>query len=164
MANDTKLKDLSITGSVTGANIIPISQSSQTKGSTLTTLLTWITGNFGILTVGTWNSRIKKRVIDVPSGINIGVDCDDYDVVTVQNLGTNTTIDNPTGTPYDGQELEYWIEDNLTSRNLTFDTDFHFSSDLAAPAATTLGRKLYLRFIWLEIESKWMCVQKLDNF
>lgn len=173
MSVNKKISELDTAGTIDGTELLLLVQDSLSVKATISALNAYLSSvlvggsniiETGTVTSGTWNSRIQKRVVDVPSSANIAVDSDVSDMITVVNLATNTNINNPTGTPYDGQELEYWIKDDSTPRNLTFDTDFKFSSSLAAPSSTSLSRRLYLKFIWVELELKWLCTNKLDNF
>ena len=61
--------------------------------------------------------------------------------ITAQAVGL--TLANPTGTFFNGQILNYRIEDNGTNRSITFGSKFKgFGS--ALPTTTTTGKKLLL--------------------
>lgn len=173
MSANKKLSELDVAGTIDGTELLYLVQNSVSVRAALSALNAYLSSvslggpnvaETGIVSVGTWNSAIKKRVSNVAPAISTNVDCDSFDAVTIENLNANTTIENPTGTPTNLQELEYWILDDATPRNLTFESNFAFSSDLTAPAATTSSRRLYLRFQWVELANKWYCVQKLNNF
>ena len=172
MAN-VLISDLTASGALAGTEIFELESAGASKYATIVQIQTYVLTSYsgastilttGTVTTGTWFSRIRKRVSDVASGANITVDSDLYDAVSVASLATNTTINNPTGTPTDFQELEYRITSDATPRNLTFQTDFRFSTDLAAPANTTASKTLVLKFVWDKVASKWNCVSILDNF
>lgn len=172
MAN-VLISDLTPSGALAGTEIFEIESAGVSASATIVQIQTYVLASYagastivttGTVTTGTWYSRIRKRVSDVASGANIAVDCDLYDCVSVASLATNTTINNPTGTPTDFQELEYRITSDATPRNLTFQSDFRFSTDLAAPATTTASKTIILRFSWDKVAAKWNCVEILDNF
>lgn len=73
-------------------------------------------------------------------------------------------FNNPGGSPVNGNKIVIRIKDNGTSRNLTYDTYFRGSSDLALPAATTLGKTKYMGFVYNETDTKWDMLATLDNF
>lgn len=65
------------------------------------------------------------------------------DLVNITAQAVGLTLANPTGTFYNGQILNYRIEDNGTNRAITFGSKFKgFGS--ALPTTTTTGKKLLL--------------------
>lgn len=171
MAN-VLISDLTASGALGGTEIFEIEVAGASKYSTIVQIQTYVLASYagastivttGTVTTGTWYSRIRKRVSDVASGANITVDSDLYDCVSVASLATNTTINNPTGTPVDFQRLTYRITSDATPRNLTFQSDFNFSGDLPAPATTTASKTIRLDFEWDKVAAKWNCVEILDN-
>ena len=110
------------------------------------------------------NKRITKRVGTEASSATSTPTADSVDMWTVTALAAADVIAAPTGTPTDGQTLLMRIKDNGTARALSFNAIYRFSSDLAAPTTTVLGKTLYLGFIYNSADSKWDCIAKLDNF
>ena len=91
-------------------------------------------------------------------------DTDDIYVITAQGAAA-TTISNPSGTPLQGQKLMIRVKDDGTARALTWSgNQWRASSDLALPTTTTLGKTMYLGFIYNSTDTKWDLVAKLDNF
>lgn len=171
MAN-VLISDLTASGALGGTEIFEIEVAGSSKYATIVQIQTYVLDSYpgdstivttGTVTTGIWNSRINKRTSDVASGINITVDSDLYDCVSVASLSTNTTINNPTGTPVDFQRLTYRITSDATPRTLTFQSDFNFSTDLAAPSTTTASKTIRIDFEWDKVASKWNCINILDN-
>jgi hypothetical protein len=112
------------------------------------------------------NKRFTPRVTTIASNAtwSPSADTDDEYVITAQAVAV-TTISNPSGTPVDGQTLIIRVKDNSTARALNWTgTQWRASSDLALPTTTTLGKTMYLGFIWNATDSKWDLLAKLDNF
>ena len=83
-------------------------------------------------------------------------------IVTAQAAGI--TFNNSTGSPAAGQKLIIRIKDNGTARSIGFGTQYRASTDLALPTTTTLGKTMYMGFIWNNTDSKLDLVALLDNF
>jgi hypothetical protein len=66
----------------------------------------------------------------------------------------------PTGTPYDGQGLLIEIQDNGTTRALTWDAAYVSDSiyGLALPTTTTVNKTHFLTFVWNDTTDKWTWV------
>jgi hypothetical protein len=114
------------------------------------------------------NHRITPRIQTAVSTATLTIASDYTDEATVTSQSVAIYIAAPSGTPTAGQKLVLRIKDNGTSQNITWSTGgsggFNFSSDLAAPAATTLGKYYYLGFIWNEQNSRWDNVAQINNF
>ena len=75
------------------------------------------------------------------------------------------TLNNPTGTPTQGQKMIMRFKDNGTQiMSLSWGTQYRASSDLALPTATTAGKTLYLGFIYNSTDTKWDLIARLNNF
>ena len=112
------------------------------------------------------NKRITPRVTSQTSNATWApsADNEDWFIVTAQAADA-TTISNPSGTPTNGQRLFMRIKDDGTSRALTWSgTQWRASTDLPLPTATTLGKTLYLAFVYNSADTKWDLIEKLDNF
>jgi len=114
------------------------------------------------------NHRITPRIQTAVSTATLTIASDYTDEAAVTSQSVAIYIAAPSGTPTAGQKLVLRIKDNGTSQNITWSTGgsggFNFSSDLAAPAATTLGKYYYLGFIWNEQNSRWDNVAQINNF
>lgn len=103
-----------------------------------------------------WNiiSR-NKTVFSVASTASLTINADDYESAVVTALAANLTINAPTGTPINGQTtLLFRIKDNGTSRTLTFNAVFR-AIGVTLPAATTIGKTMYIGAIWNGTDSKY---------
>lgn len=100
--------------------------------------------------------RIKAKVVALVDGANIAVNADTTDIGTV-TLAGNRTLDNPTGTPLDGQVLEIRVKQDATgSRTLSYGTEYRFGTDPASPTLTTTASKTdFLYFERNAADSKW---------
>jgi hypothetical protein len=104
-------------------------------------------------------TRIDKRVVALTDGANIATNADNGDIFTV-TLGGNRIIDNPTGTPVNGQQIQYRIkQDTNGSRTINWGTVFRFGTDVPTPTLTTTASKTdYVGFQYNTTDSKWDCL------
>ena len=113
------------------------------------------------------NKRINPRIVTAASyttdtGTSLDVStCDEFDVTAQAGA---LKLNNPSGTPVNGQKRIVRIKDNGTARALTYDTQFRASSDLALPTTTVLGKTLYMGFIFNLTDGKWDLLAVLNNF
>ena len=77
-----------------------------------------------------------------------------YNQVNITAQGVNLTLANPTGTAIDGHGILVRIKDDGTSRTITYGTKYRTFND-ALPAATTVGKTLYLGIIYNLADDKW---------
>lgn len=110
-------------------------------------------------TVTLTNKRVTPRVLsaasyttDTGSSLNI----DNYDQFIVTAQAGALKLNNPSGTPTDGQKLLVAIT-GTASRALTYDTQFE-ASTVALPTTTASTARLNIGFIWRADTSKWICV------
>lgn len=101
------------------------------------------------------NKRITKRAGTTASTSSLTIDSDSYDVYTITALAANLTINNPSGTPTEGQTILIRIKDNGTSRTLTWSGSQFRSIGITLPAATTANKTIYVGGVWNAIDSKW---------
>jgi hypothetical protein len=71
------------------------------------------------------------------------------------------TIANPTGTPFNGQDLIVRVKDNGTARAITFGAQFR-AIGTALPTTTTISKTLYICALWNAADSKWDTVNHLE--
>jgi hypothetical protein len=107
------------------------------------------------------NKRITMRVISAASTSSLTIDGDATDMYKITALAAALSIEAPSGTPTDGQKLMLKIKDNGTSRALTWNAIFTGVYGTALPAATTLGKRHILGFIYDSVATKWECVVAL---
>ncbi len=113
------------------------------------------------------NKRINPRIVtaasyttDTGTALDVST-CDEFDVTAQAGA---LKLNNPSGTPVNGQKLIVRIKDDGTARALTYDTQFRASSDLALPTTTVLGKVLYMGFIYNSDDTKWDLLAVLNNF
>jgi hypothetical protein len=76
-----------------------------------------------------------------------------------------TTISNPSGTAANHNVLVIRVEDNGTARAISgWGSEYRFSGSLPAPTTTTLGKVMYMKFIYNSTDTKWDLISVLDNF
>lgn len=103
-----------------------------------------------------WNLVTRnKSVFSTASTASLTVNVDDFETTVITALAANLTINAPTGTPINGQTtLLFRIKDNGTSRTLTFNAIFR-AIGVTLPAATTIGKTMYIGAIWNGTDSKY---------
>lgn len=114
-------------------------------------------------TVTMTNKRITKRVGSTSSSAAPTPNADTQDAYMLTALAEAATFGAPTGTPTNGQTLIIRIEDNGTARGLSFNAIYRFSADMPAPTTTTLGKVMYIGFVYNSTDTKWDCVLVLDG-
>lgn len=105
------------------------------------------------------NKRITKRVLSAANyttDTGTSLNCDTLDMFIVTAQAGALKLNNPTGTPTDGQTL--WVAITGTAdRALTYDTQFEAS--LVELPTTTIGTaRIDLVFVWRADISKWRCI------
>jgi hypothetical protein len=112
------------------------------------------------------NKRINPRIVtaasyttDTGTALDVST-CDEFDVTAQAGA---LKLNNPGGTPVNGQKLIVRIKDNGTARALTYDTQFRASSDLALPTTTVKNKTLYMGFIYNSADTKWDLLAVLNN-
>jgi hypothetical protein len=105
------------------------------------------------------NKRITKRVIALTDSATIATNSDNGDIFTVTIAG-NRTMSSPTGTPTDGQQIMYRISQDATGgRTMTWNTIFHFSTDVPTPTLSTTASKTdYVGFQYNVANTSWDCL------
>jgi hypothetical protein len=110
-------------------------------------------------TITLTNKRITRRVVVLTDAANVSSNADATDVgdlTTTQNF----TLDNPTGTPTDGQLLEYRVK-SASSFSIAYGAAFRATADLVLPTATTGSSKWdRLLFEWNADSATWDILAK----
>jgi len=106
------------------------------------------------------NKRITPRVVTATSyttDTGTSLNCDTTDIFIVTAQAGALKLNNPTGTPTDGQKL--WVAITGTAaRALTYDTQFEASENVPLPTTTVTTKRLDIGFVWRADTSKWRCV------
>lgn len=106
------------------------------------------------------NKRINPRVSALTAGANIASNIDNFDIGWVV-ITQNSTIDNPTGTPVNGQKVTYRVKQGGTGTwTLGWGAAFRFSGGTAPTMTATADKTDYFEFSYNVQDSKW----DLTNF
>lgn len=147
---------IGLLGSTSGATII---QTSATASGTLTLPAATDTLVGKATTDTLTNKRITPRVLSAASyttDTGTSLNCDNLDQFIVTAQAGALKLNNPTGTPTDGQKLIVAIT-GTAARALTYDTQFE-ASTVALPTTTVTTARLNIGFIWRADTSKWVCI------
>lgn len=101
------------------------------------------------------NKRVTKRVGSTTSSSSLTIDSDSYDQYNVTALAAAITMNNPSGTPTDGQQLLMRFKDNGTARAFTWSGTQWRAVGVTLPATTVISKTLYLGAVWNATDSKW---------
>lgn len=87
-------------------------------------------------------------------------------VVNVGTLTGNITINNPTGSPVDGQIIRFRLAQDATGgRTITWGAGYVFGTDVTtALIPTTASAKYVLLFSWDATTSKWRALSIVRGF
>lgn len=165
LKNSTVLTTPVINTSVSGTAILDednMVSDSATKLATQQSIKAYVDSG----TVTMTNKRINPRIVtaasyttDTGTALSVAT-CDEFDVTAQAGA---LKLNNPGGTPVNGQKLIVRIKDDGTARALTYDTQFRASSDLALPTTTVLSKTLYMGFIYNSADTKWDLLAVLNN-
>src|SRR5262245_20430537 len=114
---------------------------------------TWIRLNGS----GVISQSAAPRAEPIASSTTITIDADTTDITMINALGTDTTIEAPTGTPDDGQSLLIRIKDDGVARAITWDAVF-VEIDCVLPASTVPGKWMYVGGFYNAISLRWEMV------
>lgn len=103
------------------------------------------------------------RTVAIPDGTSLTINCESTDIAThinTQAVGT-LTVNQPTGTPYDGQKLVIRIK-STNIQTFSWDSSFAGSTELGLPAGTSGGDVFdYVGFMYNSTNSKWQLLAKI---
>lgn len=104
--------------------------------------------------------RITPRIVIFTSEPTVTPAVDTHNYIRITAQAANLTIANHTGTPLDGEGLLIEIQDNGTSRTITWGTGYIVDSiyGLSLPTSTVAGKTHFLTFIWNEALAKYVAV------
>lgn len=106
------------------------------------------------------NKRITRRVVTVNApGATPTTNSDNTDVANFTGLATAITsmTTNLSGTPADGDLLEFRFLDDGTARGITWGASF-VATTIALPTTTVISTCLRVLFEWRSASSKWECL------
>lgn len=97
---------------------------------------------------------IRLATSSTASASSVTPDIASYDLYAFNELATSLTINAPTGTPVDGDKLQFRILDNGTSRSLTWNSIYRPIGTIL-PTSTTVNRITYVGCIYNAYLPKW---------
>lgn len=98
----------------------------------------------------------KPRVSVQSNQASCSVNSDTHDIVNNTGLTGAVTLNNPTGTPGEGQPLIYELT-GTAARAISYGTAFE-SSTVALPSTTVTTAKITIAFMYNLATGKWRCV------
>ena len=101
------------------------------------------------------NKFVTARSSSTSSASSITPDANSFDEYIFTALAAALTINNPTGSPTDGQCILYKILDNGTARALAFGTNFA-GCGAALPTTTTISKTSLIMTIYDSLAGKWL--------
>jgi hypothetical protein len=102
------------------------------------------------------------RTVTTTTTTTLPSNADTTDIRTVTALTSAMLIQNPTGTPINGQVLKFRITDSGgSSGTLTYGVDFRFFA--TKPTSITSGKTLYIGCIYNSDDSKWDVVAAVEE-
>jgi hypothetical protein len=112
------------------------------------------------------NKAITPRISSQASNATWSPNADTTDVfVLTLQAAAATTINNPSGTPVDGQKMIIRAKCDGTARALTWSgSQWRGSTDVALPSTLTASKTMYMGFIYNSTDTKWDIVAKTDGF
>jgi hypothetical protein len=118
----------------------------------------WFCLTTPVYTAG-YSGRKIPRIQAITSSSSITPNIDSYDIVKISALATNTTFNNPSGTPSDEQTLVISIMSDATIRTLSFSGSAggYISGGVAIPSATVASKVTSILFIYDSASNKWKC-------
>lgn len=112
-------------------------------------------------------SRIQAlQVATIAYAASITPNANVQDVVNVGTLTGAITINAPSGTPSDGQNMRFrFVEDGTGGWAITWNATFVFGTDITtALIPVTASAKFEVMFTWNATDSKWRAVSLVRGF
>lgn len=112
-----------------------------------------------------FNGRPELKVVAITFASSITPNADTTEIANVGTLTGAITINAPTGTPQDGQNLTFRFVQDSTGRAFTWNAAFAFGTDItAAMLPVTASAKFEVMFTWYATDSKWRCRSLVRGF
>ena len=121
---------------------------------------TGIQGQTGIM--GVTGIRGSCRTTSVASGSSLTPNSNTTDLYTITALAETCTINNPSGSPVDGQVLNIRIKDNGSARALFWGAAYR-AVGVTLPGVTVALKTMYLGNIYNSTASKWDVIAKVQE-
>lgn len=110
-------------------------------------------------TVTVTNKRLQPRLSTVTQSATPATNTDNGDIFTITGLAQAITsmTTNLTGTPVDGEKIEFRITDNGTARAITWGASFA-STTVTLPTTTVISTRLRISCEWDAAGAVWACI------
>jgi hypothetical protein len=100
-----------------------------------------------------FNTRIQPRTSSSASG-DISPDLTSSDCYIRTAQAAAIAINNPTGSPAQGEKMTIRLKDNGTARAISWGSQYR-ALEFPLPATTVLGKTLYMGFAFNSTDTKW---------
>lgn len=112
-----------------------------------------------------FNITPRRRIVAIAYAASITPNCGTTDVLNVGELTGALTVNAPTGTKVDGQNLRFRFDQDATGRVITWNVAFAFGTDVtSAMVPATASAKFEIMFTWHAGDSKWRAVSIIRGF
>lgn len=143
------------TGVATFAQAPVIASITNTGTITLPTSTTTLVGRDTTDTLT--NKRLQRRIVGTTSATSLTPDISAADFYEYTALAAGLTINNPTGTPVNGELLNFRLQDNGTGRAITWGAQFR-SMTATLPTTTVANKTHRVLCEWNSGDSTWDCL------
>ena len=103
------------------------------------------------------NKRLQRRIVSTTSATTLTPDISAADFYEYTALAAGLTINNPTGTPVNGELLNFRLQDNGTGRAITWGAQFR-SMTSTLPTTTVANKTHRILCEWNSGDSTWDCL------
>tara|TARA_R110000772_G_scaffold47855_1_gene109063 strand:- start:761 stop:2680 length:1920 start_codon:yes stop_codon:yes gene_type:complete len=94
---------------------------------------------------------------------SLTISADSVQLFFITTLSQNLTINVPSGTPTESQQLIIRLKDNGTARTITWNAIFTGSANIPLPTTTIVGQTDYFTFIFNGVTLKWELIQSTQT-
>lgn len=170
MSVQKKIGDLTLRSTVDGSEKIEVSASGSfyvLASAIKTFCLAAYAGAVSIVTTGTvttgvWNARINPRSrIETYEG-SPEPNIDQASIYHYTDVTGTLDIQNPIGSPVNGQELTLVFRSEAGGDSIAFSSGYRFSADVPNPGTTSVAKTMYFFFIYNSTEDKWDCTNIIE--
>lgn len=103
------------------------------------------------------NKRIQRRIVSTSSASSLTPDISTADFYEYTALAAGLTISNPTGTPVNGELLNFRFQDNGVQRSIAWGAYFR-SMSATLPSATVANKVIRVLAEWNATDLTWDCL------
>lgn len=112
-----------------------------------------------------FNITPRRRIVSIAYAASITPNCGTTDVLNVGELTGALTVNAPTGTKVDGQNLRFRFDIDASARVITWNSAFAFGTDItSAMIPSTANAKFEVMFTWHAGDSKWRAMAVVRGF